>query len=451
MRDALKVDRARVQVGRISRFGLLEMSRQRLRSSLGESSQLVCPRCDGQGTIRGIESSALSILRIVEEESMKEKTARIVAQVPVDVAAFLLNEKREILFDIEKRQNIKVLLIPNRDLETPHYTVQRIRDDETSEDASQSSYNLIDTTPDKSLEKMITQETRHTEKEEPVVKSVSPATPRPAPQSTQPGILVRLWRLFFGTDQAKKKKPVKKGQQRRNTGRNQNRRSGQQRRPGKAQQRKPAENKQKQQQKQTSAASDNKDNKDKQQDKSQAQSQARRGKRGGRRRGARNPSDNVTTNQNVQADQQTVKPESNKVKPAVNPVVNTTQDSSQSNTAPAVNKPASTPTQQQTAKPAEVKTEAPVFHETPKPQAPKPEVAKPAASSMTQIETKPVSSEVKPVEQKAAAPKTATDAPIAQPAQSIKETAPEIKKEAPATSPRVNNAELQQVFTKPDD
>jgi hypothetical protein len=107
LRDALKQDRARVQVARISRFGLLEMSRQRLRPSLGESSQHVCPRCKGQGTIRGVESLALSVLRIVEEEAMKDSTARILAQLPVDVAAFLLNEKRRKIFEIEQRHQVE--------------------------------------------------------------------------------------------------------------------------------------------------------------------------------------------------------------------------------------------------------------------------------------------------------------------------------------------------------
>ncbi|MGD8711308.1 MAG: ribonuclease E, partial [Thiohalophilus sp.] len=132
LREALKADRARVQLGRISRFGLLEMSRQRLRPSLGESSQIICPRCSGHGTIRGIESMALSVLRLVEEESMKEKTARVVAQLPVDAATFLLNEKRDVLQEIESRQKVSILLIPNMDLETPHFEVTRIRDDDPS-------------------------------------------------------------------------------------------------------------------------------------------------------------------------------------------------------------------------------------------------------------------------------------------------------------------------------
>ncbi|MCK4864266.1 MAG: Rne/Rng family ribonuclease, partial [Gammaproteobacteria bacterium] len=444
MRDALKVDRARVQVGRISRFGLLEMSRQRLRSSLGESSQLVCPRCSGQGTIRGVESSALSILRIVEEESMKEKTSRIVAQVPIDVASFLLNEKREILFDIEKRQDIKVLLIPNRDMETPHYTVQRIREDETSEDASQSSYNLIDTSPDASVQNIVTPETRKVTKEEPVVKSVSPATPRPTVKSSQPNILVRIWQLLFGTDQKKKTKPANKGQRRRNTtGRNQNRNTNrnQNRRPGNNQQRKQADNKQKQsdnkqkqqqqqQQKKAVEARDKSDTKDKDNQQDKNQSQSRRGKRGGRRRGARNPGENT----NPQTSQQ------DSAKTAT-----TAQPQAKSNLAD--NKPAeavqSAKPQKQASSsiPSTTSSDAPVFHETPKPQIEKKEATKP---SMVQIETK-----ASPVEAKPVAKPEEKKTEVAKP-QVVRET-PKVEKPQEAPTTAANKAEMQQVFTKSDD
>lgn len=438
MRDALKVDRARVQVGRISRFGLLEMSRQRLRSSLGESSQLVCPRCSGQGTIRGVESSALSILRIVEEESMKEKTARIVAQVPVDVAAFLLNEKRETLFDIEKRQDIKVLLIPNRDMETPHYKVQRIRDDETSDDLSQSSYNLIETSLDATLENMVTPETRKVTKEEPVVKSVSPATPRPtATKPSQPNILVRIWQLLFGTGESKKTRPAKKAQRRRNNnGRSQNRSNNQQRRPRNTQQRKPAENKPKQQpqqqQKKAAETRNEPEKKDTQQEGNQGQS--RRGKRGGRRRGARNPNENT----NQQTEQQ-------KDKKAAAPAPQQKLNNDAAENKPA---PAKAPVQQQkkqanptTEKPVEAKTDAPVFHETPKPKVEKSEANKPA---MTQIETKAPAAGVKPVTKPA--PKPAEQQKPTQ--KNVTTEKPQAVKEAPK---EVVKPELKQVFTKLDD
>ncbi|TXH71469.1 MAG: Rne/Rng family ribonuclease [Thiothrix sp.] len=130
LKEALKVDRARVQVGRISRFGLLEMSRQRLRPSLGESSQLVCPRCEGQGHIRNTDSLALSILRLMEEESMKELTGRVIAQVPVPVAAYLLNEKRDSIVNIQKRRNIELTVIPNPHMDTPHFEIMRVRTDD---------------------------------------------------------------------------------------------------------------------------------------------------------------------------------------------------------------------------------------------------------------------------------------------------------------------------------
>ncbi|WMN60223.1 ribonuclease E [Pseudoalteromonas xiamenensis] len=136
LKDAVRTDRARVQIGKISRFGLLEMSRQRLRPSLGEASQHSCPRCDGQGTIRSNESLALSILRLIEEEAIKDNTAQVNAQVPVAVASYLLNEKRRAVQRIEKRHECSVVIIPNQHLETPHYEVVRVRIDETSELAS---------------------------------------------------------------------------------------------------------------------------------------------------------------------------------------------------------------------------------------------------------------------------------------------------------------------------
>jgi ribonuclease E len=136
MKDAVRSDRARVQLGRISRFGLLEMSRQRLRPSLGESAHHVCPRCSGHGTIRGTESLALSILRILEEESIKENTGQIEAQLPVPVATYLLNEKRKSIQLLEKRHGVDLLLIPNANLDTPHYQVLRRRPDDVISEAS---------------------------------------------------------------------------------------------------------------------------------------------------------------------------------------------------------------------------------------------------------------------------------------------------------------------------
>ncbi len=210
LKDALKMDRARVQIGRISRFGLLEMSRQRLRPSLGESSQMVCPRCKGHGTIRSVESLALSILRIIEEDAMKEKTGQILAQLPVEVAAYLLNEKRAIIAAIESRQDVVITLVPNPHLHTPHYEIQRIRADEI-EGEQKSSYELITRFEE---EEMPGVEKALTPREEPAVKSVKPTM---APPPTQPeaavapaagGFLTRLFSSLFGTP--KSEEPVRK-------------------------------------------------------------------------------------------------------------------------------------------------------------------------------------------------------------------------------------------------
>jgi len=142
MREALEADRARIQVGRISRFGLLEMSRQRLRPSLGETSGIVCPRCNGQGIIRDVESLSLAILRLIEEEALKDRTAEVRARVPFQVAAFLLNEKRNAITKIELRTRARIFILPDDHLETPHFEVQRLRDDSPEIVAGQASYEM---------------------------------------------------------------------------------------------------------------------------------------------------------------------------------------------------------------------------------------------------------------------------------------------------------------------
>jgi ribonuclease E len=138
--QALKHDRARVQLGRISKFGLMEMSRQRLRPSLGESSQLVCPRCDGHGRMRSIESLSLSIIRLAEEHAMKDNTGQVLVQVPVEIANYLLNEKRRALSEIEKRHDAPIVIVADESLHTPHYEVTRIRENELTEETSKPSY-----------------------------------------------------------------------------------------------------------------------------------------------------------------------------------------------------------------------------------------------------------------------------------------------------------------------
>ena len=144
LKDALRYDRARVQLGKISRFGLMELSRQRLRPALAESAYIPCPRCHGIGHIRGTESTALHILRILQEEAMKENTAQVVAQVPIDVGTFLLNEKRNEVLSIETRFKVNVLLVPNRHLETPNYTMERLRHDDLNQSEPLAlSFNLV--------------------------------------------------------------------------------------------------------------------------------------------------------------------------------------------------------------------------------------------------------------------------------------------------------------------
>jgi len=225
LREALKQDRARVQVGRISRFGLLEMSRQRLRPSLGESSQLVCPRCRGQGTIRGVESLALSILRIVEEEAMKENTHRILAQLPVDVATFLLNEKRRSILDIEQRQGVEVIMLPNAHLETPNYQIERIRSQDAAKlPKDQPSYDLAAEAPTVTSDYGRAGETARLE--EPAVKQISPAAapPRPALEREEEGtpprerhtesLLKRLWTNLFSHRQSEDEEPAPSGGER---------------------------------------------------------------------------------------------------------------------------------------------------------------------------------------------------------------------------------------------
>jgi ribonuclease E len=144
LRDALHVDRARVQTGKISRFGLLELSRQRLRPSLGETNHIPCPRCSGTGHIRGIESTALHILRIVQEDAMKENSAIIQVQLPVEVATFLLNEKRADIHAIEQRMSVEVVLIPNIHLETPNYNIVRVKHDDVNDETSRASYKMVE-------------------------------------------------------------------------------------------------------------------------------------------------------------------------------------------------------------------------------------------------------------------------------------------------------------------
>ena len=232
LRDALKIDRARVQFSKISRFGLLEMSRQRLRPSLEESSQIVCPRCTGHGTIRSIESLALAVLRLIEEEALKEKTGKVIAKLPVDVTSFLLNEKRNMVSEIESRNSVQIIIAPNPNLETPHFLVERVRDDDKSSDAV-SSYDLI---PQEEPELNVSTH-KMTPSEQPAVKSIQATSPAPKPQSRsnsdkKAGIFSLLFTWLFGSNQ--KTEAIQKSSQNRSRNRSRNYRSNkpQRNRPG---------------------------------------------------------------------------------------------------------------------------------------------------------------------------------------------------------------------------
>ncbi len=197
LRDALRQDRARVQFGAISKFGLLEMSRQRLRPTLSEGASIPCPRCGGSGHIRDTESSALQILRIIQEESLKDNTSAVLVQVPVEVASFLLNEKRTEITKIELKQRISVLLVPNKSLDTPNYKLERLKHDDPRLESLDASYKLADETEDVATFTRRSQE--RSNKQEPLIKGVLPdgpapvapvraVTPPPAPAAVAPAV-----------------------------------------------------------------------------------------------------------------------------------------------------------------------------------------------------------------------------------------------------------------------
>lgn len=195
LRETMKMDKARVQIGRISRFGLLEMSRQRLRPSLGESSYITCPRCDGYGAIRSIESLALSILRLAEEESMKEHTSRVIVQAPIEVANFLLNEKRSATEEIEERTKVGVTIVANRWLETPRFEIQRLRPNES---VDEPSYALPRGDELESLPAQQAKAEARPEAPAPTAAVSRIQRSTPAPQRSQPGLFARFMALLAG-------------------------------------------------------------------------------------------------------------------------------------------------------------------------------------------------------------------------------------------------------------
>ena len=205
LRDAIKMDRARIQMGRISRFGLLELSRQRLRPSLGESSLLTCPRCNGQGSIRSVESLALSVLRIIEEEAMKKNTVKVIAHLPVDSATYVLNEKRETINDIETRHGVVVVVIPSKQLETPAYDIQRVRQASAEEETEYKPSYRITQTPDGDAPSKSGKDKDAGGGQEPAVREFLPTQPAPTGgggakgQVGPGGIIKRVLNFFTGS------------------------------------------------------------------------------------------------------------------------------------------------------------------------------------------------------------------------------------------------------------
>ena len=220
LRDAVKMDRARIQIGRISRFGLLEMSRQRLRPSLGESAHTTCPRCLGRGTIRGVESLSLSVLRLLGEEARKDRTSKVIAELPIDVSTYLLNEKRAWLTTIEEREHVNIVIVPRGNLESPHYQLRRVRDDAVRlPENAPVSYMLPESEAETSdvIERATRQQPMA---QKPAVSKIVPSTPAPTPtrleqkpqEEKAPGLLARFFALFKSEpeDKAAAAEPAKK-------------------------------------------------------------------------------------------------------------------------------------------------------------------------------------------------------------------------------------------------
>jgi len=226
LRDALHLDRARVQTGKISRFGLLELSRQRLRPSLGETNHIPCPRCHGTGHIRGIESTALHILRITQEDAMKENSAIIQVQLPVEVATFLLNEKRADIHKIEQRMGVEVVLIPNIHLETPNYNIMRIKHDDVTQENNRASYNMVELPTETTYVAHAAEEAKAA-KPVAAVKGITPAAPAPiVAEKVEPkvSLFARIKNFLASVTKGKEEKSEEKtAESRRDNNRNRNR------------------------------------------------------------------------------------------------------------------------------------------------------------------------------------------------------------------------------------
>ena len=286
MRDFLRMDRARVQVGRISRFGLLEMSRQRLRPSLGESSHIPCPRCDGQGTIRDVESLSLSVLRILEEEAMKDMTARVIARMPVEAASFLLNEKRQPLHEIQHRLDVEIIVLPDPAMVTPQYTVQRVRLSEAAQaENRKASYQLKNEEKDDTATENGADRRKQAVAERPAVQPIIiPPAPAPAARQDKPrGLIARLFGNLFGVPDKAPAEPTRKQGGRGNRGqRGRNAEGGNRERPRRVNKNQP------QRARNPRTGRDNADKKQERPNQAETdgakRNTARRGRRGGARR-----------------------------------------------------------------------------------------------------------------------------------------------------------------------
>jgi len=466
LKDAMKEDRARVQIGRISRFGLLEMSRQRLRPSLGESAHQVCPRCDGHGYIRSVDSLALSILRIIEEEALKENTGRVTAQLPVDVATYLLNEKRQNIADVESRHDVSIVLIPNRQLDTPKYELERFRRQDMATDDA----------PSHSLEKDFAHndlppaERAQPRVEQPAVKQISPASPAPQRMeqestpvpvpSSENGFIKRLFSSIFSPREESAPQPAeasektepkaatgerKEGGQRRSGQRSGNRqgdsRQGRSRRGGRSGSQRSASSA-KENQKQAAAKTEKKDpvapvqakepGKNEQTKEEGAEGavkrSSRRGRRGGRRR--RGSGDKVVANGGATTDSgssDTQKSPQSNQKDANKAGA---QDSGREDRPAA--KPSAAPVAQSDGPPASDKSNKPT---SPKPQQPSADAKAPTAAAVPkQAEPKPASPPPAKTEPVAAKPK---EAPPAKAPEQVKSRAekPSTPAAAPAPAP----------------
>ena len=472
-REAMKLDRARIQIGKISRFGLLEMSRQRLRPSLGESSQLVCPRCEGHGTIRGVESLALSILRVIEEEAMKDNTARVVTQMPVAVATFLLNEKRDVLTDIEQRQKINILLVPNADLETPHYTIERLRENEENLNEGTPSYKLVTKHEDTSSQPAQKMERKPVE--EAAIKQVAPATPRPVSSSKDVGILKKIWLALFGKEKAKKETSTN-----RNRSNNQNRNRNNPRRNSNKNRQAGQRDNQRQQKQNNQANKSNPANKPEQktaqgqaqgnqntESKPQKNKQSNNPRNNRRRRNNQsrqtdNKDNSTTANANANANANN-NPTSNKPANASAPSTNTGNSEKNKNTQQQ-NSTAKATTQQ--SKPAVANnTVKPATDKQSKPSTNNDSVKSETTSATQQPKPTTANDTVKPTTDKQSKPRTNNDSiksettsATQQPAANANSNKPEIPKQQPTTNSdtvkpaRVNQqakSTLKQVETKP--